>query len=156
MPAKTQKLVVPYLTVSNGVGAVAFYKKGLGAKEVARMPAQDGKRLMHAELEINGHAVYLSDDFPEMAAEHSGGGRTPEKLGGTPCAIFVQLDEAKQVDQWMARAKKAGAKVTMPAADQFWGDRFGMIVDPFGHAWSFGAPLPKPAKAPAKKKAKGK
>jgi PhnB protein len=143
MAAKTQKLVVPYLTVSSGVGAIAFYKKGLGAKEIMRMPGQDGKRLMHAELEINGHALYLSDDFPEMSGEHTGGGRTPEKLGGTPCAVFVQLN-------------KAGAKVTMPAADQFWGDRFGMIVDPFGHAWSFGAPLPKPAKAPAKKKAKGK
>jgi PhnB protein len=152
MPAKTQKLVVPYLTVSNGVGAIAFYKKGLGAKEVMRMPAQDGKRLMHAELEVNGHALYLADDFSDMAPEHTGGGRTPEKLGGTPCAVFVQLSEPKEVDQWIARAKKAGAKVTMPAADQFWGDRFGMIVDPFGHAWSFGAPLPKPKKAPAKKK----
>ena len=155
MPA-VQKLVVPYLTVSDGKGAIAFYKKGLAAKEVMRMPSQDGKRLMHAEVEINGHALYLADDFSDMSPdEFTGGGRTPQKLGGTPCAVFVQLKEAKEVDQWIARAAKAGAKVTMPAADQFWGDRFGMISDPFGHAWSFGAPLAKPKKTPAAKK-KGK
>ncbi len=157
MPAKTQKLVVPYLTVSNGNGAIAFYKKGLGGKEIARMPAEDGKRLMHAEVEINGHSLYLSDDFPEFSADSSGGGKTPEKLGGTPCSMFVQLSAPKEVDQWIARATKAGAKITMPAADQFWGDRFGMISDPFGHSWSFGAPLPKPKTKPAaKKKAKRK
>jgi PhnB protein len=122
------------------------------------MPAEDGKRLMHAEVEINGHALYLSDDFPEFSSESSGGGRTPEKLGGTPCSIYVQLSAPKEVDQWIARAAKAGAKVTMPAADQFWGDRFGVINDPFGHSWSFGAPLPKPKKkkAAAKKKKKAK
>lgn len=157
MAAKTQKLMVPYLTVSSGTAAIAFYKKGLGATEVMRMPAQDKKRLMHAELEINGHALYLSDDFPEMSGDMTGGGRTPERLGGTPCSMFVQLAAPKEVDQWMARAAKAGAKIRMPAADQFWGDRFGQLTDPFGHSWSFGAPLPKvKAKAPAKKKPKGK
>lgn len=150
MPAKTQKQVVPYLTVSSGVGAIAFYKKGLGAKEIMRMPAEDGKRLMHAQVEINGHAVYLSDDFPEYA---DGKSRSPDKLGGTPVGMFIQLDAPKEVDQWMARAAKAGATVTMPAADQFWGDRFGVITDPFGHSWQFGAPLPKPKKKPAPKKA---
>jgi PhnB protein len=154
MPAKLQKQVVPYLTVSDGVGAIAFYKKGLAAKEVMRMPAEDGKRLMHAQVEINGHAVYLSDDFPEYAGGKS---RAPDKLGGTPVGMFIQLDAPKEVDKWMARAAKAGATITMPAADQFWGDRFGVISDPFGHSWQFGAPLPKPKKKPAaKKKAKGK
>lgn len=157
MAAKTQKLMVPYLTVSSGTAAIAFYKKGLGATEVMRMPAQDKKRLMHAELEINGHALYLADDFPDMSPDMTGGGRTPEKLGGTPCSMFVQLKEPKEVDKWMMRAAKAGAKINMPASDQFWGDRFGQVTDPFGHSWSFGAPLPKAkAKAPAKKKAKGK
>ncbi|MCE9523207.1 MAG: VOC family protein [Alphaproteobacteria bacterium] len=148
-----QKQVVPYLTVSNGVAAIAFYKKGLGGKEIQRMPADDKKRLMHAEVEINGHSLYLSDDFPEYAG---GSGRTPEKFGGTSVTMFVQLAVPKEVDQWIARAVKAGAKVTMPAADQFWGDRFGQIVDPFGHAWAFGAPLPKQKKAPAAKKPKRK
>jgi PhnB protein len=158
MPAKLQKQVVPYLTVSDGAGAIAFYKKGLGAKEIMRMPAEDGKRLMHAQLEINGHAVYLSDDFPEFSNGDTGGGRTPQKLGGTPVGMFIQLEAPKEVDKWMARAAKAGANITMPAADQFWGDRFGVINDPFGHSWQFGAPLPKPKKKPpaAKKKVKKK
>lgn len=157
MAAKTQKLVVPYLTVSGGIAAIAFYKKGFGAKEISRMPAQDKKRLMHAELEINGHAIYLSDDFAEAAPEQTGGGRTPEALGGTPCSVFVQLAVPKDVDKWMAKAAKAGATIRMPAADQFWGDRFGQLVDPFGHSWMFGAPLPKAkAKPAAKKKPKRK
>jgi PhnB protein len=155
MAAKLQKQVVPYLTVGDGAGAIAFYKKGLAAKEVMRMPAEDGKRLMHAQVEINGHAVYLSDDFPEYA---DGKSRTPDKLGGTSVGMFIQLDAPKEVDKWMARAAKAGATITMPAADQFWGDRFGVITDPFGHSWQFGAPLPKPKKkaAPKKKASKKK
>jgi PhnB protein len=146
MPARIEKQVVPYLTVNDGVGAITFYKKGLGAKEVMRMPAEDGKRLMHAQVEINGHAVYLSDDFPEFA---DGKSRSPDKLGGTPVGMFIQLREPKEVDRAIAKAVKAGAKVTMPAADQFWGDRFGVITDPFGHSWQFGAPLPKPKKKAA-------
>ena len=152
MAAKAQKQVVPYLTVSDAKAAISFYKKGLGATEVERMPTEDKNRLMHAELEINGHALYLCDDFPEHT-----GGNSPEKFGGSPVTMFVQLKEPKEVDQCISRAAKAGAKVVMPAADQFWGDRFGQVTDPFGHSWAFGAPLPKiKAKAPAKKKPKGK
>lgn len=152
--AKIQKQVVPYLTVNNGIGAIAFYKKALAAKEIMKMPAEDGKRLMHAQLEINGHAIYLSDDFPEFAGGKS---RSPDKLGATPVGMFIQLDDPKEVDKWIARAAKAGATITMPAADQFWGDRFGVISDPYGHSWQFGAPLPKPKKtAGSKKKAKRK
>lgn len=149
--AKTQKQIVPYLTVGNANAAIGFYKKGLGAKEIMRMPSDDKKRLMHAELEINGHALYMSDDFPEFT-----GGNTPQKHGGTAVSMFVQLTAPKEVDQWMGRAAKAGAKITMPAADQFWGDRFGQLVDPFGHSWSFGAPLPKTKKKTPAKKAKAK
>jgi len=149
MPAKPNP-IVSYLTVSDGAAAVAFYKKAFGAKEVARHKAEDGKRLMHAEVVFNGHSVYLSDDFPEWT-----GGRTPEKLGGTAVTIHLNLPKPKDVDAWMKRAEKAGGKVTMPAADQFWGDRYGKLTDPFGHDWGFGSPLPKPKKpakkAPAKK-----
>lgn len=152
MPA-AQKNVVPYLTVSDAKGAIGFYKKGLAAKEVMRMPAEDGKRLMHAQIEINGHVIYLSDDFPEYA---NGTHRAPKPGGVTPVGMFIQLKAPKEVDRWIARAAKAGATITMPASDQFWGDRFGVISDPYGHSWQFGAPLPKPKKAPAKKKAKGK
>ena len=152
LAGKTQKLVVPYLTVKGAIAAITFYKKGLNAKEIMRMPAEDKKRLMHAELEINGHAIYLSDDFTDVA-QFADASKSPTTLGGTPVSMFVQLTAPKEVDQWIAKAAKAGAKISMPAADQFWGDRFGQIVDPFGHSWSFGAPLPKP-KAKPKKKAK--
>lgn len=152
MPA-AQKNVVPYLTVSDAKGAIAFYKKGLAAKEIMRMPAEDGKRLMHAQIEINGHVIYLSDDFPEYA---NGTNRAPKPGGVTPVGMFIQLKAPKEVDQWISRAAKAGATVTMPASDQFWGDRFGVVSDPYGHSWQFGAPLPKPKKAPAKKKGKSK
>jgi PhnB protein len=139
--------IVSYLTVSDGEAAINFYKKAFGAKEVRRHKADDGKRLMHAEVVFNGHSVYLSDDFPEWS-----GGRTPEKLGGTAVTMHLNLPKPKDVDVWMARAEKAGGKVTMPAADQFWGDRYGKLTDPFGHDWGFGSPLPKPKK-PARKKA---
>ena len=153
MPEKTQKLVVPYLTIAGAVAAIAHYKKAFGAKEMMRMPGEDGKRLMHAEIEINGHSIYLSDDFPEYAG---GASRAPDKSPSSPVTMFVQLTLPKEVDQWIARAVKAGAKVTMAAADQFWGDRFGSIRDPFGHHWAFGAPLPKAKKAPAKRAKKKK
>jgi PhnB protein len=152
---KEQK-ITPYLTVSNAAKALEFYKAGLGAKIVSKMPAEDGKRLMHAEAVINGHSVYLSDDFPDWT-----GGRTPEKFGGTAVNLHISLKRPKDVDVWMARAAKAGAKVTHPAQDMFWGDRFGKVTDPFGHDWGFGAPLPKPktktkAKPKAAPKAKAK
>ena len=103
--AKTQKQIVPYLTVSNGNAAIAFYKKGLGAKEVMRMPAEDKKRLMHAEVEINGHSLYLSDDFPEF----TGGPNTPQKHGGTPVSDVRAADGAeggRSVD----RARRKGGR----------------------------------------------
>lgn len=147
MPGKPNP-IVSYLTVSNGAAAIEFYKKAFGAKEVVRHKADDGKRLMHAEVVFNGHSVYLSDDFPEWT-----GGRTPQKLGGTAVTMHLNLPKPKDVDIWMTRAEKAGGKITMPAQDQFWGDRYGKLTDPFGHDWGFGSPLPKKAakKAPAKK-----
>jgi PhnB protein len=145
MAAKEIK-IVPYLTVSNAHKALDFYKAGLGAKITSKMPAEDGKRLMHSEAVINGHSIYVCDEFPE----HGGKGG-PEKIGGSPVYMHVNVKRPKDVDVWMDRAAKAGAKVTMPAADMFWGDRYGRIVDPFGHDWGFGAALPKP-----KKKAKAK
>ena len=149
MPAKPNP-IVSYLTVSDGPAAIDFYKKAFGAKEVARHKAEDGKRLMHAEVVFNGHSVYLCDDFPEWT-----GGRTPEKFGGTAVTMHLNLPKPKDVDAWMARAVKAGGKVTMEVADQFWGDRYGKLTDPFGHDWGFGSPLPKP-KAKAKPKTAAK
>ena len=87
---------------------------------------QDGKQVMHAEIKIGDSVVMLNDEFPPM------GCLGPKSLGGSPVAIYLQVDDA---DMWFDRAVKAGATVTMPLADQFWGDRFGQVVDPYGHKW---------------------
>jgi PhnB protein len=123
--------MTPYLTVSNAAAAIDFYKKAFGAKEIARHPAPDGKRLMHAHLNIMGMDLMLSDDFPE----HMGRSRTPEAFGGSPVTLHLQTDD---VNTLWDKAVAAGATVTMPLADQFWGDRYGQFTDPFGHSWSAG------------------
>jgi PhnB protein len=123
----------PHLCLSNAAAAIEFYKKAFQAQELARHPAPDGKRLMHAALLINGATVMLSDDFPEY---HGGKQSTPEALGGSPILLHLQVPEA---DPLFNQAVDAGAKVVMPLSDQFWGDRYGQFVDPFGVTWSIGA-----------------
>ncbi len=86
---------------------------------------------MHAELKIGSSSVYLNDDFPEYS---NGKSRTPTSLGGSPVVIHRYVEDCDAV---VKQAEKAGAKVTMPPQDQFWGDRYGTIRDPFGHVWSF-------------------
>ena len=125
----------PYLCVSDGKAAVDFYIKAFGAKEIARHAAPNGEKLMHAHLEIFGSTLYLADDFPEFMGGKS---RTPQAFGGTPVTLHLQVSDAKSV--WDS-AVAAGATVTMPLKDQFWGDRFGKLVDPFGHEWSIGQNL---------------
>lgn len=116
--------VTPYLTLSDANKAIEFYKKAFNAIEKQRMPSEDGKKLMHAELEIAGGRLFLADDF-------QGGGGQPSKM-----SVFLGLDKAKQVDQLAASAKAAGAKINQEPQDMFWGDRFGKLTDPFGHAWA--------------------
>jgi PhnB protein len=128
--------LTPYLTVSNAAAAIDFYKKAFGAEEVARHQAPDGKRLMHASLKVLGMDLMLSDDFPE----HMGRSRTPEAFGGSPVTLHLQTDD---VNSLWEKAVAAGAKVTMPLADQFWGDRYGQFTDPFGHSWSAGQTIKK-------------
>jgi PhnB protein len=128
--------VTPYLTVSNAAAAIDFYKKAFGAEEVVRHLAPDGKRLMHAHLKLLGMDLMLSDDF----AEHMGRSRTPEAFGGSPVTLHLHTDD---VDTLWANALAAGAKVTMPLKDQFWGDRYGQFTDPFGHSWSAGQTIKK-------------
>jgi uncharacterized glyoxalase superfamily protein PhnB len=118
--------VTPHLVCEGAAAAIDFYKKAFGAEEVARLPGPDGK-LMHASIRIGDSAILLNDDFPEY------GSRGPKALKGSPVTIHLYV---KDVDAVVARAVKAGAKVTMPVADQFWGDRYGMLEDPFGHRWS--------------------
>jgi PhnB protein len=118
--------VSPYLTVDGAADAIAYYKKAFGAKERVRMNAPDGK-IGHAELDIGDSIVMLSDAFPQ------GSTRPPTELGGTSVSVFLYVED---VDAVVNRAVDAGATVTMEVADQFWGDRFGSITDPFGHSWS--------------------
>jgi len=130
--AKTQSIpagmtaVTPHLIVAGAAEAIEFYKKAFGATEEARMPGPDG-RLMHAAVRIGDSTVMLVDEMPEWGA------LGPKSLKGTPVTIHLYVED---VDAVVERAVKAGAKVTMPVADQFWGDRYGKLEDPFGHHWS--------------------
>jgi PhnB protein len=119
--------VVPYLTIFGGRGeaAVAFYTRAFAAKEAMRHLADDGKRLLHSRLVINKAVVMLSDDFSEGVTAPAG------------VTLHLQVNDS---DLWFNRAVEAGAKVTMPLDNQFWGDRYGQITDPFGHFWSIGGP----------------
>ena len=118
--------VIPTLALDDAARAIEFYKQAFGARERMRMPAPDG-RVAHAELEIGDSVVMLAD-----ALEHSPA-RPPKELGGTTGGVFLYVED---VDGVVQRAVEAGATVTMPVEDQFWGDRFGSILDPFGHAWA--------------------
>lgn len=126
-----QPPITPYLTVADAKAAIAFYEKAFGATATGRMDTPDGSKVIHAALRFpNGGLVMLSDDFPEMM----GGKRSdPRALGGT--AVVVHLD-VPDADATWARATEAGVTVLMPLADAFWGDRYGMVEDPFGHRWS--------------------
>lgn len=118
--------VTPYLAVDDAAEAIDYYTKAFGAKERVRMETPDGK-VGHAELEIGDSLVMLSDPFPQAST------KTPSELGGTSVSVFMYVED---VDTVVKQAVDAGAIVTMEVADQFWGDRFGSVKDPFGHLWS--------------------
>jgi PhnB protein len=124
--------LIPYLVVSNATAAIDFYKDAFGAIELTRHQAGDSPLIAHAHLSINGGSIMLSDDFSTLMGGES---MTPEALRGTPVTLHLQLDD---VDSLWNRAVAAGATVKMELADQFWGDRYGQLVDPFGHKWSLG------------------
>ena len=113
--------------------AVEFYKEAFGAEELMRHPADDG-RLMHVHLKVNGSSLMMHDHF----AEHHGGADLPDPSG---VMLHLQVSDA---DAWWNRAIAAGGNVVMDLADQFWGDRYGQLKDPFGHTWSIGAPSQAP------------
>jgi PhnB protein len=117
--------VTPYLSVKGAAGAIAFYKKAFGAKEVMRMPGPKGT-IGHAEIQVGDSRIMLADEFPEMNF------RSPRSVGGTPVNIHLYVPD---VDKVVKKAVAAGAKSLRPVADQFYGDRSGSLEDPFGHVW---------------------
>ena len=124
--------VTPYLSIASrgGQAAVELYARAFGAVEVRRMLAEDGERLIHSHLRINGCSVMLSDEFPEYGMDVD---VVPKSV-----TLHLQVDDA---DEWWNRAIVAGCVPLQPLADQFWGDRYGQLKDPFGHCWSIGAPI---------------
>jgi PhnB protein len=134
MAIEVQPAVSPHLVVDDAAAAIDFYVKAFDAVEYGRVPGPDGK-LIHAALNINGFMVMLNDDFPEMTGGKS---MTPTALGGSPVTIHLTVTD---VDTKFQKAVDAGATVVAPLEDQFWGDRYGVVRDPFGHLWSMGQPV---------------
>jgi PhnB protein len=118
--------ITPYLAVDDAEKAIEFYKDAFGAEETIRMPGPDGK-VAHAELQIGDSKLMLSDPFPQSSV------RSPSERGGPTGSVFLYVDD---VDSAFDQATRAGATVTTPLEDMFWGDRFGTLTDPFGHVWS--------------------
>lgn len=124
IPETVTRGVIPYLNVEGASEASAFYQRAFGAKELRRLPAEDGKRLMHCHLEINGGSLMLSDCFPEHGYEHQ------------PSHSFTMQLVVSDIDAWWARAVEAGCQVATPLQLMFWGDRWGSLKDPFGVNWA--------------------
>jgi PhnB protein len=118
--------VTPHLVIKGAAEAIEFYKKAFDAEEISKLPGPDG-RLMHGAVKIGDSIVFLVDEAPEW------GSRGPQSLGGTPVGIHLYV---KDVDAVFERAVAAGVTVKMPVENMFWGDRYGVVTDPFGHNWS--------------------
>ena len=129
MPESTVA-VIPHLTCRNAAEAIEFYKRAFGAAVPFVMPGPDG-RIMHATVDLGGGVVHVVDEY----LDH--GVKSPQSLGGTPVTIHLGVADCDAV---YARAVEAGCDATMPLEDQFWGDRFGMVTDPYGHQWSIATP----------------
>lgn len=125
--------VTAHITIGDGRAseAIGFYKAAFGAEEATRHLADDGERIMHAHLNLNGGSLMLNDDFPEFR----------EGEAAQPSAATTLHLEVPDADAAWDRAVDAGAKVQMPLDDQFWGARYGQVEDPFGYRWSIGGPV---------------
>jgi uncharacterized glyoxalase superfamily protein PhnB len=123
-----RQTLTPALAVRGAAAAIAYYQEAFGATELFRVPGKDG-RIPHAQLSIAGAVFFVSDEFPEMPNS----GRSPATLEGTTCALYLYVDD---VDAVYERAVKAGGRALWPVKDQFWGDREGVVLDPFGHMWA--------------------
>lgn len=123
--------VIAHLVVDGCADALDFYAKAFGAEEILRNPTPDGRKIMHAQMRLGGSTLFLCDDFPEFCG---GVSRNPKALGTSPVTIHRYVTDC---DAAVELAREAGAEVTMPPQDMFWGDRFATVQDPFGHHWSF-------------------
>ena len=135
---------IPHLIVNDGLAALKFYKEVFGAEEGDNMMAQDGKRLMHGEILLDGHVLFVSDEFTR---EEGGMCQKPDTLGGTSVRVTVMTDDADGVFE---RATERGAEVLMPLQDMFWGARYGQFRDPFGHVWGVNQQLKEQTEAETK------
>ncbi len=126
-----------HICVKGGIDAISFYEKAFDAKCSFKKLTDDGKRVMHANIELFGGEVMLHDEFPEYGGEVL----SPLSRGGVSMTINVNLPKPSDVDDAIARAGAAGAEVVMKAEDAFWGSRYGRVRDPFGHVWAFNAAL---------------
>ncbi len=134
MPNQPEPRLTPYLMVQGGLKALDFYTRAFGAEEVDRYMDQDGQRLGHAALRINGAFIYISDEFLEFEFVKT---RSPSTLGGTTVSITLHVDDS---DAWFERAVAAGAEVVRPISNQFYG-RSASVRDPFGHLWGILSPI---------------
>ena len=125
----------PHLVVNDGEAAIKFYESAFGAKLTAKHLAKDGKRIMHAAFLLGAGGFFINDDFPEFG---DGGSKPPTRLGGASCTIHLEGPDA---DAAWNIALAAGATIVSPLDNQFWGQRYGQLQDPFGHLWSIGGPV---------------
>ncbi len=123
--------ITPYLVVNNGAEAIEFYKRAFEAVEKYRHNGPDGKSIMNAEIKIGDSPILLSDEFSHEG--DTGRCRSPKSIGGSAVTIHLYTED---VDKVFNQAVSAGATVVMPVMDMFWGDRYGQLVDPYGHFWS--------------------
>ena len=127
---KGYQTVTSHLVLDDCAGAIEFYKKAFAARELLRMPGPDGK-IAHAEIQVGTSRVMLNDEMPSMG--FPGVYKSPRNAGLGTAALFLYVTDA---DKWFDRAVKAGCSVRMPIADMFWGDRYGQVIDPYGHTWA--------------------
>ena len=118
--------LTPHIVVTDGAAAIEFYKKAFGAQELSRLTWPDGNKVMHAQLKIGDSILMLGGEMPPRAL-------SPKSRGGTSVYLHLYLADA---DAAFDRAVKAGCKIVMPISDTFWGDRYGVVEDPFGHQWA--------------------
>jgi len=118
--------LTPHIVVTDGAAAIEFYKKAFDAQELSRLMTLDGKTLMHGQLQIGNSMLMLGSEMPPTCL-------APKSRGGTSVTLHIYTADA---DAAFARAVKAGCTVVMPVSDMFWGDRYGVVQDPFGHQWS--------------------